>query len=123
MPVCPLSGAPRSCGIAAIRSADSGADTRHVKQSGLLGFSSKRSDRTLPHAVRTAARREFLCWVPGLVGFVAYALYPALILPMVASPLAEWIDATPTARDADVVILIVGIVVSAICWFYAHSES
>jgi hypothetical protein len=66
--------------------------------------------------------------LPGLVGFVGYALYPRVMPSLaVTEALEGWLGCEPmtTARIAghgDAMMLIAGIVLSAVCDFYAAAR-
>jgi hypothetical protein len=68
---------------------------------------------------RPAAHRAW-CLLPGLCGFVGYALYPALTRSQAALDPVERLGAPLYVENADVMALIAGIVTSAICCFYAE---
>ncbi|HUA52283.1 MAG TPA: hypothetical protein VMB81_08960 [Candidatus Sulfotelmatobacter sp.] len=71
-----------------------------------------------------APRRELLCLLPAFCGFVAYALYPAVVRQSGVLAWTDSLDARPVIEQGDVILLIAGIVASAVWWFYTeHPEA
>jgi hypothetical protein len=70
-----------------------------------------------------STRRELLCLVPGVGGFIGYTLYPAAVRGIVAPGWIASLDAWPVIEHGDVFLLIAGIVTSAVCWFYSEPRA
>jgi hypothetical protein len=69
-----------------------------------------------------------LCLVPGLLGFLVFSLYPLMTSRLdLLSAVEHWFGPSATAMrivgNADTLILILGIVLSAICWHFAEQAS
>lgn len=66
------------------------------------------------------------CLIPGLVGFVIYALHPLTMAALTAGEpyggfaRASVLDRVLHVEQGDTLALVAGIVLSAICWFYAE---
>src|SRR6516162_476409 len=63
-----------------------------------------------PAASRRPVVREALCLLPGFCGFIGYALYPALTRSQAALDPVERLGAPLSVENADVMVLIAGIV-------------
>jgi hypothetical protein len=75
-------------------------------------------------AARSRARAR-LCLVPGLVAFLGYALYPRMIDRLdLLNAVERWFgpseSAVRIAGNADTLLLILGIALSAICWHFTE---
>jgi hypothetical protein len=68
---------------------------------------------------------KLLCLLPGAISFAAFSVYPLaigrtdLVIALEQKLGPSWV-ASPIADNADAVLLICGIVMSSICWFYAE---
>ena len=71
---------------------------------------------------------RWLCLAPGVACFLGYSLYPMMIERLDMIDAAErllgpsWM-AAQIVEYADALILVLGIALSAVCWFYAERSA